>query len=263
MNDEQSGFEVIPFPTSRRLVIDSARLSHRKHAIFGLLEVDVTCARARLRAHKASTGQSLSFTAFVAACLGRAVDVHKGVHAYRNWRRQLVLFDEVDIATSIEIRLEEQTFPLAHIIRAANRRTVQDIHTEIRSIQANPQKSLGKPGLMPWFLRLPPFIRDIAYGALMSNPHAIKKNIGTVQLTAVGMFGSGGGWAVTPSLYTMAAAVGGIASKPGVVNGQIEPREVLSLTLTFDHDIVDGAPAARFAAHFVELLESAYGLPQE
>jgi pyruvate/2-oxoglutarate dehydrogenase complex dihydrolipoamide acyltransferase (E2) component len=31
----------------------------------------------------------------------------------------------------------------------------------------------------------------------------------------------------------------------------------LSLTLSFDHDIVDGAPAARFAKDFKELLESA------
>jgi pyruvate/2-oxoglutarate dehydrogenase complex dihydrolipoamide acyltransferase (E2) component len=30
--------------------------------------------------------------------------------------------------------------------------------------------------------------------------------------------------------------------------------------LSFDHDIVDGAPAARFAQHLKELLESGYGL---
>ena len=27
---------------------------------------------------------------------------------------------------------------------------------------------------------------------------------------------------------------------------RIEPREFLSLTLAFDHDVIDGAPAARF-----------------
>ena len=33
---------------------------------------------------------------------------------------------------------------------------------------------------------------------------------------------------------------GGIAEKPGVAQGQIQIREVLSLTLTFDHDVDDG-----------------------
>lgn len=41
------------------------------------------------------------------------------------------------------------------------------------------------------------------------------------------------------------------------------PREavpLLSLTLLFDHDVVDGAPAARFARRLVALIESGYGL---
>ena len=42
--------------------------------------------------------------------------------------------------------------------------------------------------------------------------------------------------------------------------GDLEAHEHLCLTLSFDHDIVDGAPAARFAQHLKELLESGYGL---
>jgi pyruvate/2-oxoglutarate dehydrogenase complex dihydrolipoamide acyltransferase (E2) component len=264
MIQKPPNYEVIPFPISRQLVIDSARQSHRKHSIYGLLEVDVTRARAYLRERKAATGESLSFTAFVAACLGRAVGEQKTLHAYRDWRSRLVLFDEVDIATSIEIELEGQRFPLSHIIRAANRRSPQDIHAEIRAIQADPHSSPGMSSgwqkLLPWFLRLPSPARNLFYRALMSSPQAMKRQIGTVQLTAVGMFGGAGGWAITPSLYTLAVAVGGIAWKPGVVDQRIEPREVLGLTLIFDHDIMDGAPAARFAAHFVKLLEEGYGL---
>lgn len=57
--------------------------------------------------------------------------------------------------------------------------------------------------------------------------------------------------------------MGGVAEKPGVVDGGIEVREYLYVTLSFDHDIVDGAPAARFSQHFRELVESAYGLVEE
>ena len=45
--------------------------------------------------------------------------------------------------------------------------------------------------------------------------------------------------------------------KPGVHDGAIAVREYLNLTISFDHDIVDGAPAARFAKTLVELIEEA------
>jgi pyruvate dehydrogenase E2 component (dihydrolipoamide acetyltransferase) len=40
--------------------------------------------------------------------------------------------------------------------------------------------------------------------------------------------------------------IGRIAREPAVVNEQIVPRDMITLSLTFDHRIVDGAPAARF-----------------
>ena len=60
--------------------------------------------------------------------------------------------------------------------------------------------------------------------------------------------------------HTLDVALGGIAEKPGVVDGLIEIREYLCLTLCFDHDVIDGAPAARFTQRFKELIESGYGL---
>ncbi len=38
-------------------------------------------------------------------------------------------------------------------------------------------------------------------------------------------------------------------------NGQIVAREQMMLSLTFDHRVVDGAPAARFLATMTELIE--------
>ena len=50
--------------------------------------------------------------------------------------------------------------------------------------------------------------------------------------------------------------------KPAVVEGRIEPRQILNLTAMFDHDVVDGAPATRFVKRLVELIESGYGLDE-
>jgi hypothetical protein len=40
--------------------------------------------------------------------------------------------------------------------------------------------------------------------------------------------------------------VGGIATKPRYVDGNLEPRELLDIRISVDHAIVDGATAARF-----------------
>jgi pyruvate/2-oxoglutarate dehydrogenase complex dihydrolipoamide acyltransferase (E2) component len=42
----------------------------------------------------------------------------------------------------------------------------------------------------------------------------------------------------------------------------VEPRDLLDLTVAFDHDVVDGAPAARFVQRLVDLIESGYGLKE-
>ena len=58
-------------------------------------------------------------------------------------------------------------------------------------------------------------------------------------------------------------AVGGIRKKPGVVNDEIKIREYLSLTVTVNHDVVDGGPLVRFVERLTELIESAYELSYE
>jgi pyruvate/2-oxoglutarate dehydrogenase complex dihydrolipoamide acyltransferase (E2) component len=74
------------------------------------------------------------------------------------------------------------------------------------------------------------------------------------------MFGSGMVWGVPIPTYTLSITVGGIAEKPCVVDGRIEGREYLGVTISFDHDIVDGGPATRFTQRLKELIENNYGL---
>ena len=54
--------------------------------------------------------------------------------------------------------------------------------------------------------------------------------------------------------------VGGIATKPRDLNGQLEPRELLELTISFDHDIVYGAPASSMARPLAGLVYAGVGL---
>ena len=97
MNTKQEGVTILPYPRSRQLMADGGRMGLRKHTVHGLVEFDITQAREAIRRHKAQTGDALSFSAFILACLGQAIDADKQVHAYRSWRNQLIIFDEGDV----------------------------------------------------------------------------------------------------------------------------------------------------------------------
>jgi pyruvate dehydrogenase E2 component (dihydrolipoamide acetyltransferase) len=80
---------------------------------------------------------------------------------------------------------------------------------------------------------------------------------GTFSITNLGAFGID---AFTPIINTPQTAVlgiGAIRREPVVLeDDRIEPRDILTLSLTFDHQVVDGAPAARFLQELVSSLES-------
>lgn len=165
---QQREDQVIPYPKSRHFMEEAIRSTHHKPMMHGQLEVDVTRARAYLREVKARTGASLSFTAFVIACLGRAVDEHKYVHALRKGNQHLILFGDVDVLTWIEREIagQPQVFPC--IVRAANHKTFWEIHDQIRAAQvqdrtwprprwAAPRRSSScRPGCFARTSRLPP-----------------------------------------------------------------------------------------------------------
>lgn len=257
----QGDYTVEPLPLMRQLVTDIGWFSKKADPIIGLLEIDVTEARERIHAHAEATGERLSFTGFLVHCVARAVDQHKHVHALRGWRGRLVIYDDVDIATMIEIEADGRKTPAGRVIRAANKKTLRQIHDEIRGVQAKQDKS-EEADIIRYFARIPRFIRRPLMYILFRTPQWSKQFRGTVVVTAVGMFGKGGGWGVGLPSHSLTILVGGIAQKPGVVDGQIAVREYLYLTTSFDHAVVDGAPAARFAARLRELIESADGLPE-
>jgi pyruvate dehydrogenase E2 component (dihydrolipoamide acetyltransferase) len=61
--------------------------------------------------------------------------------------------------------------------------------------------------------------------------------------------------AIIPTGQSMILALGRIAPRPLVVDGKIEIRETLKLSLALDHRVHDGAPASKFLNCIIELLE--------
>jgi pyruvate dehydrogenase E2 component (dihydrolipoamide acetyltransferase) len=81
---------------------------------------------------------------------------------------------------------------------------------------------------------------------------------GTFTITNLGMYEVD---AFTPIINLPEAAIlgaGRIQKKPVVIDGQVVIRDMWSLSLSFDHRLVDGAPAARFLQRIKRLVENPY-----
>lgn len=260
MRQQHADYQVVPYQKLRQFSVDMYRSVRHKPLMHGLIEVDVTRARTALREYKARTGESLSFTAFLTTCLAKAVDEHKAVQAFRRGKKHLVLFKDVDILARIERDVDREKYVMPYVIRAANRKTVRQIHNEIRAAQlADMRHMLTQFWYLPTML-FKPFIWAFAEIG-KRRPQLGKKFFGTVGITSVGMFGAGSGWGIPPAMPTaLMLTVGGIGEKQTLVDGRPVVREYLNLTISIDHDLVDGAPAARFTKRLKDLIESGYGL---
>jgi pyruvate/2-oxoglutarate dehydrogenase complex dihydrolipoamide acyltransferase (E2) component len=204
----------------------------------------------------------LSLTAFVVASVARAAAAHPEVHAYRNWRGQLVMHRHVDVTTIVEVPTPQGPFPLTHVVRDADIRDVVDLTADLHGLKHDPAVSASGRWLAraaPIGARIPGLIR--AMYAVMATSVRVRQRTGTVAVTAVGMFAGGSGFAIAPlTLMSLQIVVGGMTQRPRVVGGQVEVRDVLDLTVSIDHNIVDGAPAARFGAELRGLMENATAL---
>lgn len=277
MVDRQVGaFTELPYSPFRVLLSDDVRIGMTVHRIPVLAEVDVTDARAAIAGRKAATGEDLSFTGWIIKCVAQAVSEHPRVHALRRGKHRLVMFEDVDVTTFI--RREpggpnpSPDVPMPCVVRAANRKSVEAIHAEIRAAQGKGQPSSARPPpgimrsprMMRVFVSLPFALRKaLFWNRFRKNPFAMKAAMGTVSVTSVGMFGKIGGgsnWGIPVDFHPLSVALGAISRKPAFVGERVESREFLGVTLMFNHDVIDGAPMAMFAQRLRELLESGYGL---
>ncbi len=264
---ETQHFKEVSFPDSRISTIDVSEIGRKKHHMVALLEIDVTDARAVLKEIRDPKGKRLSFTAWLVKCVGAAVSEYPEAAAFLKSHKSMLVFDDVDVSITVEKEINGYKVPLPLVIRNVTAKSILDIHNEISAAQNQDAKEgtvvlgsgFGMIGLK-LFYALPAFLRRWIWKAFLLKPHTAQKLMGSVMLTSVGMIGPLNGWIIPTSIHPLCLAVGGIVKKPGVFKDTIAIREYLMLTALVDHDVIDGAPAARFIARLDVLLKTAYGL---
>jgi pyruvate/2-oxoglutarate dehydrogenase complex dihydrolipoamide acyltransferase (E2) component len=255
---KRGGYRIEPFVMERQMVAAVGSEARRQNNIHAMIEVDVHKARGLIQQHKARTGESLSFTAFTVTCLGQALAHYPSFNAFRKGRRLIVL-DDVTISVQVEREIHGVRTPEPLGIREAQRKTYRQIHDEIREAQEHAPDEFGGLSGAGWVRFIPSSLFRV-FIRLAARSIRMMQQYGAVGVTAVGMFGprDQAGW-LLPLVggASVAVAIGGIVQRPVLRNGELENHEHLCLTVTFNHDIVDGAPAARFLKTFSEYLKNA------
>ncbi|MFX0043234.1 MAG: 2-oxo acid dehydrogenase subunit E2 [Candidatus Hodarchaeota archaeon] len=261
-------YKISKFPKDRIPTLDFLAIGDNKHYVKGLVEVDVTNGRQIINNYEKETSINISFTAWLLKCIGKAASEFKEVHSLMKGKRKIISFDDVDISVPVEREAKGMKIVIPLVIRKTNTKSVKEIHEEIRAAQSEEIDGatvLGEHSIkkrVNFYTRLPKSIRRFLIKRLLKNPLRAKKLMGTIIVTAIGMFGKSYGWPIPTTSHPLAFAVGGITKKPGIIDDKIEIREFLTITVLFNHDVVDGAPATRFINKLNGLIESGYGLKE-
>jgi pyruvate/2-oxoglutarate dehydrogenase complex dihydrolipoamide acyltransferase (E2) component len=253
------------FPRSRIASIDVYSVGKKKHHVAGLIALDVTESREKIKQYKRQYGK-ISFTAWLIKVIGVSIGEHEFVAAYRKGKRKLLIFDDINVSLVVEKNLNGQRIPIPLLIKKVNEKSIEAITRQIadaRESEFTDEDIVlhGRATRMErMYYSLPGFIRRIFWRYLLRHPKLAFKKMGNVAVTSVGMMGSAQGWFIPASVHPVCFGIGSITKQPRVVDDRIEIREMLHMTILLDHDVIDGAPMARFISDFSENIEKGVGL---
>jgi pyruvate/2-oxoglutarate dehydrogenase complex dihydrolipoamide acyltransferase (E2) component len=239
---------------NRRMVAASASVTAKKNTFHSLAEVDISEPRRKMKAHFEKTGEKQSLTAYIVYCLAQVIREHPCMNALIRGNR-LFLLEDITISVLVERTFDGEQVPEPVSIKAAQDLSFRKINSQIREAGKHAGKRLGQHAGMAWIRFIPGFLLK-TFIRLADRSLKLAKRYGKVAVTAVGMFSQEPVWFIPHGTGTVLITVGSI-DKRMVFNGIThEPREYLCITGSFNHDIVDGAPAARFMNQFLETVKS-------
>lgn len=223
--------QTIPFAGIRKAVAQNVTASYQQAPHVTLnAEVDMTeCVAFRnsiVKSIEERYGIRVSYTDIIVKAAARAIEDKPLANATLQGD-QIVIHDQINIgvATAIEGGL------VVPVVRNVTSKSIPQISKEIKELVARARA--GQAG-------------GDDFGG------------GTFTVTNLGAYGIDSFTPIITPGQSMILGVCRIAEKPAVVNGEIKIRSMMNLSLSFDHRIVDGAPAAEYLARLREILESPY-----
>ncbi|NHJ40902.1 MAG: 2-oxo acid dehydrogenase subunit E2 [Asgard group archaeon] len=257
---KQKNYHTRKYSVARIILADYNAVAASLNRVSALVEIDITDALAKIEEIEKKDNYRVSMTGWVAKCVSQVCIENKQLNTFRKGGK-FIIFDEVDISIIIELTSKTgKKIPFNYVIRNVETKSVRTITDEIRNAQnkeidEKDQLKRKRANFMSLYKLIPKFLRRLIIKRMIKNPFRLKKLIGTVGITSIGMFIKGQGAYILPFAdKTLNIALGGIKTNAIERNGKLEERKLMCTTFLMDHDIVDGAPAIRCATRLSELL---------
>ncbi len=228
--DDRPTIKVTPYEGMRRAIGENMLASWTSNAkITEHVSVDMSgilALRSTLN-QGAKDKDKISVTAILTKAVAKAIEIHPVVNMTLDGDQVKTLKDiNIGMAVAVPDGL------IVPVVRNANEKTLAAVNAEINDLAKRGRRNKLQP--------------DEMQGA-------------TFTITNLGGYGSVD-W-FTPIINPPESAILGVGrtiDKPVVINKEIVIRPMMGLSLSVDHRIIDGAPAAEWLATLMALIENPY-----
>ena len=220
--------ETIPLTGTRKTIAD--RLSQSYHSAVHttvITEVDMTEIvkyRQGLSETKEGTSTSITYTSIIAKSVAVALKKHPVVNSTLV-DDAIKVFGEVNLGVAVDV----EGGLIVPVIRHAEKKSLIEIASALTELADKARKRLLSVG-------------DISFG--------------TFTITNLGALGVHTFIPIINPPQAAILGVGMVEQRPAVINGRVEVRSKMNLSLVFDHRIIDGAEAARFLQTLKNVMEN-------
>lgn len=227
---ESASEERIPFHGKRRMIARKmvAAKTRVPHALL-VDEADVSgllAERAKMREIGEREGVRITILPFIMKAVAGALLRHPALNASLDEaREEVVLKKHVDVGMAVDA----EDGLVVPVVRNADAISVIELAREIDRLSAAAREGTLAPG---------------------------DQTGGTFTISSVGSIGGLFSYPVINVPEAAILAAHKIVTRPVVRDGEIVPREMMYLSLSFDHRIVDGGEATRFLNEVVRRVEA-------
>ncbi len=228
--ESRSGSDIIPMTGMRKVIADNMMASlHNAAQLSVFVECDATAMtdfREQVRAKYAgsSTVPRISYNDIIALAVSRVL---KSFPMMNSWLTDEGIVTHEHVNLGIAVALENGL--MVPNVKKADSKSLTELAVQIRDLADKARKG----------------------GISMDDLRG-----GTFTITNVSMLGVDGFTPILNPPETGILGVGRVVERPAAVAGQIVIRKMMTLSLTFDHRVVDGAPAMRFLRTLADCVEN-------
>jgi len=226
---------VMPLQGMRKAISDHMVQSLQVAAqLTTMTEFDMTeliKLRKLLVAREATLGFRVSYTDLIVYIMARTLKVVPAMNASLI-DGKVVLWEDVHVGVAVALQVSEfESGLIVPVVKNADRKSLGEINRTVASVVAKAREG----NILP----------DDVTGS-------------TFTLTNTGTFGNiyAHGTPIINQPESAILQTGPIVERPAVVEGQVVPRPLMPVSLTFDHRVLDGAPASQFMAELRDRIEN-------